>query len=92
MRCSLDEFIVEGIPTTISLHKEIMEHPDFIAGNYSTAFLDTQFKREKGSIPSKKKLVTLKRSGESTLEDVPIAINDTAMPENVTVGAEETKE
>ena len=93
MRHSLDEFIVEGIPTTISIHKEILDHPDFIAGTYSTAFLETQFKREKASIPVKKKLVTLRRSGESTLVDAnPTPINDTTTPERVEVSAEEKKE
>jgi acetyl-CoA carboxylase biotin carboxylase subunit len=93
MRHSLDEFIVEGIPTTISIHKEILDHPDFIAGNYSTSFLETQFKRDKGSLPVKKKLVTLKRSGESTLVDaIPVGIDDTTTPEGAAVGVEEKHE
>ena len=41
MRRALDEFIVEGIHTTIPFHKKMMENPDFIAGNFDTKYLDT---------------------------------------------------
>lgn len=67
MRGCLDEFIVEGVPTTIAIHKEIFRDPAFITGDYSTSFLETTFKREKTASGSKKKLVTLKRPGESVL-------------------------
>ncbi|RME22131.1 MAG: acetyl-CoA carboxylase biotin carboxylase subunit [Candidatus Zixiibacteriota bacterium] len=45
MRRALDEFIIEGVPTTIPFHREIFNHPDFIAGNYDTSFLETGFKQ-----------------------------------------------
>lgn len=38
-RC-LDEFVVEGINTTIPLHKKIMESKNFRTGNYTTHFLN----------------------------------------------------
>lgn len=41
MKRALDEFVIEGIQTTIPFHRQLMEHPDFIAGNYTTAFMDT---------------------------------------------------
>ncbi len=44
MRHCLEEFVVEGVPTTIPFHQEIFRHPDFIAGKYSTAFLETSFR------------------------------------------------
>jgi acetyl-CoA carboxylase biotin carboxylase subunit len=40
----LDEFIIEGIPTTIDFHKLILTHPDFIAGKYDTSFVEKHFK------------------------------------------------
>ncbi|KAA3635554.1 MAG: acetyl-CoA carboxylase biotin carboxylase subunit [Calditrichaeota bacterium] len=46
MKNALSEFIIEGIPTTIPFHQEIFEHPDFIAGNYDIAFLETRFKKK----------------------------------------------
>ncbi|MHB1426834.1 MAG: acetyl-CoA carboxylase biotin carboxylase subunit [Gemmataceae bacterium] len=40
MRRALDEFIVEGIHTTIPLHREIMRHPAFQAGQVDTTFIE----------------------------------------------------
>ncbi len=36
---ALDEFVIRGVPTTKSLHKEILSHPDFIEGKINTNFL-----------------------------------------------------
>ena len=46
MKCALQEFIIEGVPTTIPFHEEIFEHPDFIKGDYDIAFLETRFKQK----------------------------------------------
>jgi acetyl-CoA carboxylase, biotin carboxylase subunit len=40
MRQALDGFVVEGIKTTIPLHKHILAEPDFVAGKFDTGFLD----------------------------------------------------
>jgi acetyl-CoA carboxylase biotin carboxylase subunit len=40
MRRALDMFIVEGIHTSIPLHKRILQEPDFIAGKIDTKFMD----------------------------------------------------
>ena len=40
LRRSLDEFVVEGIKTTIPFHRKLIDHPDFIDGNFDTGFLD----------------------------------------------------
>ncbi len=40
MRRALDEFVVEGIKTTIPLHQKIMRDPDFEKGNVSTTYLE----------------------------------------------------
>jgi acetyl-CoA carboxylase biotin carboxylase subunit len=40
MSRALDQFIVEGIKTSIPLHQRILEDPDFIAGRLDTHFLD----------------------------------------------------
>ena len=40
MNGALDGFVVEGIKTTIPLHKRIMADPEFIAGKFDTHFLD----------------------------------------------------
>jgi len=40
MRRALDEFVIEGINTTIPFHRKLMDHPDYIAGNYTTKFME----------------------------------------------------
>jgi acetyl-CoA carboxylase biotin carboxylase subunit len=46
MHRALDEFVVEGIKTTIPLHKRIITHKDFIAGNFDTHSLERMFTSE----------------------------------------------
>tara|TARA_B100001057_G_scaffold192425_1_gene193381 strand:- start:928 stop:2256 length:1329 start_codon:yes stop_codon:yes gene_type:complete len=41
MKRALDEFIVEGVKTTIPFHKKLMNNPEFINGNYTTKFMET---------------------------------------------------
>ena len=40
MRRALDEFVIEGVKTTIPFHRQLMDHPDYLAGNYTTAFME----------------------------------------------------
>jgi acetyl-CoA carboxylase biotin carboxylase subunit len=40
MRRALDEFVIEGIKTTIPFHRQLMDDPRYIVGNYTTAFMD----------------------------------------------------
>lgn len=40
MKRSLDEFIIEGVKTTIPFHRQLMDHPDYLAGNYTTKFME----------------------------------------------------
>ncbi|MDF1544835.1 MAG: acetyl-CoA carboxylase biotin carboxylase subunit [bacterium] len=73
---ALREFIVEGVPTTIPFHKEILKNPDFIAGTYDNNFLDDYSKSKSDTGPDEKKGVTLKRpaeepSAETAVEEVP---------------------
>ena len=39
MKNALDEFMIEGINTTIPLYKTIMDDPNFIKGELSTDYL-----------------------------------------------------
>jgi acetyl-CoA carboxylase biotin carboxylase subunit len=41
MERALDEFVVEGIKTTIPFHQRLMRDENFRAGNFTTAFLNT---------------------------------------------------
>ena len=40
MKRALDEFVIEGIKTTIPFHRALMDHPDYVAGNYTTKFME----------------------------------------------------
>ena len=41
MKRALDEFVIEGIKTTIPFHRQLMDDPAYVEGNYTTAFMDT---------------------------------------------------
>ncbi len=41
MKRALDEFVIEGVKTTIPFHRQLMDEPDYIAGNYTTKFMET---------------------------------------------------
>jgi acetyl-CoA carboxylase biotin carboxylase subunit len=40
MRVALDEFVVEGISTTIPLHRKLIQEPRFLAGEVHTRFVE----------------------------------------------------
>jgi acetyl-CoA carboxylase biotin carboxylase subunit len=40
MRRALDEFVIEGIKTTIPFHRQLMDDPDYVSGNYTTKFME----------------------------------------------------
>ena len=47
MRRALDEFVIEGIKTTIPFHRQLMDDPRFQAGDFDTGFLaNFQLKRQ----------------------------------------------
>jgi acetyl-CoA carboxylase biotin carboxylase subunit len=64
MRNALDEFIIEGIPTTIPFHQELLRQPKFCSGDYDLTFLENMSKQE--PVPAKEPVtpVTMTRSGE----------------------------
>ena len=46
MKMALDMFIIEGIRTTIPFHKKVLNHPDFIKGNFGTDFIEKMIEAE----------------------------------------------
>ncbi|MEJ2684259.1 MAG: acetyl-CoA carboxylase biotin carboxylase subunit [Candidatus Sulfobium sp.] len=40
LKRALDEFIIEGIKTTIPFHKKVLNDPDFIKGEFNTGFVE----------------------------------------------------
>ncbi|MEM3616855.1 MAG: acetyl-CoA carboxylase biotin carboxylase subunit [Candidatus Bathyarchaeia archaeon] len=45
MRNALDEFVIEGIKTTIPLHKRIMDDDDFLRGDIHINFVDERIEK-----------------------------------------------
>ncbi len=65
-RRALDEFVVEGVPTTVPFHAEMFRNPDFLAGNYDNNFLEGYSKSAPDSGPGERKAIVMKRNSEST--------------------------
>ena len=42
MRRSLDEFVIEGIKTTIDLHKILLNHKKFLNSDFNVSWLDKE--------------------------------------------------
>jgi acetyl-CoA carboxylase, biotin carboxylase subunit len=40
MSRALSEYVIEGVKTTIPFHLQLMRHPDFRSGNFTTKFLE----------------------------------------------------
>ncbi|KAB8128469.1 acetyl-CoA carboxylase biotin carboxylase subunit [Gracilibacillus oryzae] len=40
MKRALDEFVIEGVYTTIPFHRKMMVHPVFVEGDFNTRFLE----------------------------------------------------
>ncbi len=40
MKRALDEFVIEGIKTTIPFHKKVLHDPDFFNGDFTTGFVE----------------------------------------------------
>ncbi|MFN3943245.1 MAG: acetyl-CoA carboxylase biotin carboxylase subunit [Flavobacterium sp.] len=41
MKRALDEFVIEGIKTTIPFHRQLMDDPAYVSGNYTTKFMES---------------------------------------------------
>jgi acetyl-CoA carboxylase biotin carboxylase subunit len=46
LKRALDEFVIEGIKTTIPFHQNVIQTPEFISGNFDTHFIENIYKRE----------------------------------------------
>jgi acetyl-CoA carboxylase biotin carboxylase subunit len=44
MRRALEEFVIEGVKTTIPYHQQLMDDPGFLKGEFNTQYLENTFK------------------------------------------------
>jgi acetyl-CoA carboxylase biotin carboxylase subunit len=40
LRRALEEFVIDGVKTTIPLHQALLDNPDFQSGNYTIKWLE----------------------------------------------------
>lgn len=48
LRRALEEYVIEGVKTTIPLHQELIGNSDFINGNYGINWLEAYLKEQRG--------------------------------------------
>jgi acetyl-CoA carboxylase biotin carboxylase subunit len=77
MRRSLDEFIVEGIETTIPLHQKIFDHPLFVSGHYDLAFLETILTIEEETVTAGEMAPTANGATDSSVAEEPMTTGNT---------------
>ncbi len=65
-RRALDEFLIRGVPTNISLYREITRDPDFLKGEFGVKFLEEKLRNKE---------YDFEIEGEKPLEDVVLAIS-----------------
>jgi acetyl-CoA carboxylase biotin carboxylase subunit len=51
LRRALEEFVVEGMKTTIPLHQKIVRDPEFLAGDYTIKWLEKWLAKQHGEAP-----------------------------------------
>jgi len=44
MRRALEEYVITGIATTVPFHRQVLDHPEFLSGEFSTHFIDEQYR------------------------------------------------
>ncbi len=49
LRRALEEFIVEGMKTTVPLHQDIVRDPDFLRGDYTIKWLERWLEEKRGT-------------------------------------------
>jgi acetyl-CoA carboxylase biotin carboxylase subunit len=51
LRRALEEFVVEGMKTTIPLHQKLVRDPEFLAGDYTIKWLEQWLQRQQDEAP-----------------------------------------
>jgi acetyl-CoA carboxylase biotin carboxylase subunit len=55
MKRALEMFVIEGIKTSIPLHRKILADPDFVAGRFDTHFIERLLAKDAPAAPAKTK-------------------------------------
>ncbi len=52
MRWALDQFVVEGVRTTVPFHREVLRDPEFLSGDFDTAYIERFLERRASNAPA----------------------------------------
>ncbi|MCP4869314.1 MAG: acetyl-CoA carboxylase biotin carboxylase subunit [Proteobacteria bacterium] len=52
MRWALDQFVVEGVRTTVPFHREVLRDPEFLSGDFDTAYIERFLERRAANAPA----------------------------------------
>jgi acetyl-CoA carboxylase biotin carboxylase subunit len=50
MQRSLEEFVIEGVPTTIPFHRRVLANADFAAGHFDTGFVERFLRQDEPAV------------------------------------------
>lgn len=76
MRRALDEFVIEGVETTIPFCRFVMDHPNFISGDFQIDFVQKHYKPEKLALPDEDVEIAAAIAAIEALEvRVPMPVN-----------------
>ncbi len=59
MRRALQEYVITGITTNLAFHREVLDHPDFVSGEYDTNFVPRWLKERDQTGPTHQELAEL---------------------------------
>jgi acetyl-CoA carboxylase biotin carboxylase subunit len=51
LRRALEEFVVEGMKTTVPLHQKLVRDPEFLEGTYTIKWLESWLSRQRDEEP-----------------------------------------
>ena len=78
IRRALDEFIIEGVPTTIPFFKVLLENKDFLEGNFTTEFVEKSgILKEISAQPPPKKILKKRELEEKEIAEIIFQIYQT---------------
>ena len=52
MRWALDQYVVEGVRTTVPFHREVLRDPEFLSGDFDTGYIERFLERRAANAPA----------------------------------------
>ena len=75
LRRALEEFVVEGMKTTVPLHQKLVRDPEFLAGDYTIKWLEQWLARQRPPRPESRGAHGRLQFPLTPLEQLPLTID-----------------